>query len=52
MGWLTMGGLLSHMPLLLLAQPLPPYKINNYNNKIIIRRCEKMDYNAVFVTLS
>lgn len=50
--WLTMEGLVSHMPFLPSAHSLPPYKINNYNNKIIIRRCEKMDYNVVFVILS
>lgn len=43
------GGV-SHMPLLPLAHSLPPYKINNHNNKII-RRCKRIDYNAVFVIL-
>lgn len=41
------------VPLLRPAHSLPtPRKVNNHNNKIIIRRCKRMDYNAVFVTLS
>jgi len=53
-GWLVILGWLRNTarPLPPLAHTLPPDKVNNHNNKIITRRCKRMEYNAVFVTLS
>lgn len=36
-------------PPLSVAHSLHPHKVNNHNNKIIIRRCKRTDYNAVFL---